>query len=127
VRTDPDTEPDWSKQQEAPSSTGASLDDDSLGGEIGGEINAAAADVAADVASAAKDNEPLPKHYDWTLEKGVETPVMMQGSCGSCYAIATTDMINMRRRIASKGTETILASPQNLLSCSPFNQGCRGG
>lgn len=51
----------------------------------------------------------------------------MQGGCGSCYAVATTDMLNMRRRIRTKGRDQRLLSQQNVVSCSTYNQGCKGG
>lgn len=71
----------------------------------------------------------LPKQFDWREVDGGKyaTPVVSQGSCGSCYAIASTDVVNMRLRIMTKGRERVLLSPQNVVSCSDYNQGCEGG
>ncbi len=59
------------------------------------------------------------------------TPVIEQGGCGSCYAVATTDAATMRYRI-KRGRDDPAAlqtvfSPQNVLGCSRTNQGCDGG
>jgi cathepsin C len=69
----------------------------------------------------------LPKNFDWRQKPNIVTEVVSQGSCGSCYAIAMTDSITMRLRVATKGADQTLLSPQNVVSCSDYNQGCEGG
>jgi len=70
----------------------------------------------------------LPKNFDWRNEEGnIVTDVVSQGSCGSCYAIAMVDAITMRLRVLTKGQDQTLLSPQNVVSCSDYNQGCEGG
>ena len=53
-------------------------------------------------------------------------PVMNQGSCGSCWAVSTSDVLSDRLCIASGGKLNVQVSNQYLLSCSMSN-GCRGG
>ncbi len=72
----------------------------------------------------------LPSNFDWRSEFGgaVETPVVNQGSCGSCYAIAGADAATMRLRVQAKGADkSTILSAQNVVSCSDYNQGCAGG
>eukprot|EP00753_Platysulcus_tardus_P008893 PLAT1687.1.p1 GENE.PLAT1687.1~~PLAT1687.1.p1 ORF type:complete len:548 (-),score=240.10 PLAT1687.1:74-1660(-) len=75
------------------------------------------------------DTSDLPEHFDWRNHNGVnyDTPVTTQGACGSCYAISAVDSINIRQRIASKLGKTQRYSPQDVVSCSDYNQGCDGG
>jgi cathepsin C len=83
------------------------------------------AQVEADVSDA-------PESFDWTNVKGrsfVE-PVINQGGCGSCYSVATSDMISARSAILAQksGDSTYRASPQSILSqCGFYAQGCDGG
>ena len=88
------------------------------------------------VARARADNRPdalkyagLPSHWDWRNVEGVSYmgPVRTQGSCGSCYAMATVAMLEARARIASANLEQPLLSVQDVVSCSPYSQGCDGG
>ena len=88
------------------------------------------------VARARADNRPdalkyagLPSHWDWRNVEGVSYmgPVRTQGSCGSCYAMATVAMLEARARIASANLEQPLLSVQDVVSCSPYSQGCEGG
>jgi cathepsin C len=76
-----------------------------------------------------EDLAEFPKHFDWRTEDGGNymTEVISQGSCGSCYAIAATDMISIRLRIMTKGKDQTKVSAQNVVSCSDYNQGCEGG
>ena len=72
----------------------------------------------------------MPTSVDWRKIGNGQfmTPVTNQGSCGSCYAIATSDMISMRLRIRHpKLNHKVFLSPKNVIECSNFNQGCHGG
>ncbi|KAL1528019.1 hypothetical protein AB1Y20_009388 [Prymnesium parvum] len=71
----------------------------------------------------------LPREWDWRNVSGVSylPPVRAQGSCGSCYAISTIAMLESRIAIASGGRERVHLSVQDVLSCSPYSQGCEGG
>jgi len=71
----------------------------------------------------------LPKEWDWRNVNGIsfDTPVKAQGGCGSCYAMAAASSLEARFRIASNNSLQIDLSPQNILDCSVYNQGCAGG
>ena len=73
--------------------------------------------------------EELPKNFDWRDVGGVDyvPPVMEQLSCGSCYAIAAVNMFSSRFMIQSDGKIQKLFSPQDVVSCSEYSQGCEGG
>jgi len=75
------------------------------------------------------DISDLPKHVDWRSKDGQNYvgPVVNQGNCGSCYAVAVTDMINARVRIKTKNRVKTPLSTQQVLSCSAYSQGCKGG
>jgi cathepsin C len=75
------------------------------------------------------DVSDLPKQLDWRNKDGQNyiTPVVNQGSCGSCYAVAVTDMIQTRARIMTKNRVKPKLSVQKVLSCSEYSQGCKGG
>lgn len=71
----------------------------------------------------------LPKSFDWRDKDGVDyvPPVRSQGGCGSCYAFATTAMLQSRFMIKSGGRVNKRLSPQSVVSCSEYAQGCEGG
>ena len=82
------------------------------------------------------DNRPehikyasLPSHFDWRNKGGVnfDSPVRNQGNCGSCYAMASVQVAEARIRVKSNGRDTTIISPQAVVSCSIYNQGCDGG
>ena len=50
-----------------------------------------------------------------------------QGKCGSCWAVATVEVMNDRLCVASRGEETRELSPQYPLSCFASGNGCDGG
>lgn len=50
-----------------------------------------------------------------------------QGSCGSCYAMATTTMLEARVRKQTNNRIKERMSVQQIISCSVYNQGCNGG
>ncbi|XP_030633069.1 dipeptidyl peptidase 1 isoform X2 [Chanos chanos] len=71
----------------------------------------------------------LPEHWDWRNINGVNylSPVRNQASCGSCYSFATMGMLEARIRILTNNTEQTILSPQHVVSCSQYSQGCDGG
>ena len=75
------------------------------------------------------DISKLPEHIDWRNKDGQNyvSPVINQGNCGSCYAVAVTDMIQSRIRIKTKNRVKSDLSVQKVLSCSEYSQGCKGG
>lgn len=73
----------------------------------------------------AKD-EP-PKYINWAQSINVVGPVKAQGQCGSCWAFATTGLLEGQQRLAK--TQTVVElSVQQLIDCDrKQNQGCDGG
>ncbi|XP_062328610.1 dipeptidyl peptidase 1 [Osmerus eperlanus] len=71
----------------------------------------------------------LPERWDWRDVNGVNylSPVRNQASCGSCYSFATMGMLEARVRIQTNNTESPIFSPQQVVSCSEYSQGCDGG
>ncbi|XP_061575219.1 dipeptidyl peptidase 1 [Cololabis saira] len=82
--------------------------------------------VTADLARMAA---ALPERWDWRTIDGVNfvSPVRNQGSCGSCYSFATMGMLEARIRILTNGSDAPILSPQQVVSCSEYAQGCDGG
>lgn len=82
-------------------------------------INVSDAPVGLPVASP-KDLEGLPKNFDgrtaWSQCPSLKH-VSDQGSCGSCWAVITTDLASDRLCIASNGTIQVRLSPMHLLQC----------
>jgi len=69
--------------------------------------------------------EALPDTVDWrTAKPAVLTPVKDQGSCGSCWAFATTETVESALAIAQGSIEVL--SPQNVVSCTPNPDHCGG-
>jgi len=66
----------------------------------------------------------LPTSVDWRTQ-GVVTAVKDQGSCGSCWAFATTEGIESAYAITAKASPIVL-SPQNVVSCTQNPQHCGG-
>jgi len=71
----------------------------------------------------------LPENFSWRDVNGVnyDSPVRNQGECGSCYAVAAISVFESRLKIKSKGATSLQFSPQEVVSCSRYNQGCDGG
>ncbi|XP_018408749.1 PREDICTED: dipeptidyl peptidase 1 [Nanorana parkeri] len=71
----------------------------------------------------------LPDSWDWRNIAGYNfvSPVRNQGSCGSCYSFATMGMLESRIRVMSRLQQTPILSPQQVVSCSNYSQGCDGG
>ncbi|XP_034460815.1 dipeptidyl peptidase 1 [Hippoglossus hippoglossus] len=80
-------------------------------------------------AGVAKMAAGLPEHFDWRNVGGVNfvSPVRNQASCGSCYSFAAMGMLEARIRIQTNNSETTILSPQQVVSCSKYSQGCDGG
>ncbi|GIY48325.1 hypothetical protein CDAR_37451 [Caerostris darwini] len=71
----------------------------------------------------------LPSEFDWRNVNGVNyvSPVRNQGACGSCYAFSSLAMLEARLRITTNNTVQVQFSPQDVVSCSKYSQGCEGG
>ncbi|KAG8542070.1 hypothetical protein GDO81_027543, partial [Engystomops pustulosus] len=71
----------------------------------------------------------LPDAWDWRNVQGYNfvSPVRNQGSCGSCYSFSTMGMLEARIRVSTKLQQTPILSPQQVVSCSEYSQGCDGG
>ncbi|NP_001080511.1 cathepsin C L homeolog precursor [Xenopus laevis] len=71
----------------------------------------------------------LPNEWDWRNIAGFNfvSPVRNQGSCGSCYAFASMGMLESRIQIQSQLSQKPILSPQQVVSCSNYSQGCDGG
>jgi cathepsin C len=71
----------------------------------------------------------LPESWDWRNVDGKNyvTKPRNQGSCGSCYSLAGAAAYESRIRIKSKLALQPDLSPQEVLSCSVYNQACEGG
>ncbi|XP_051535503.1 dipeptidyl peptidase 1-like [Myxocyprinus asiaticus] len=82
--------------------------------------------VGADIGKMAAG---LPERWDWRDVDGVSyvSPVRNQASCGSCYSFATMGMLEARVRIQTNNTQQPVFSPQQVVSCSHYSQGCDGG
>ena len=79
------------------------------------------------------DASALPTNFNWRdqyKDFGWETPITVQGDCGSCYSVAATYALQARANLllAREGIkEPIKLSVQSVVSCSWYNQGCEGG
>jgi len=71
----------------------------------------------------------LPDNFDWRDVDGVNyvSPIRNQGSCGSCYAFSAMGMNEARVRVMTNNTQTPVFSPQDVVECSEYSQGCDGG
>lgn len=71
----------------------------------------------------------VPDSWDWRNVHGINyvSPVRNQASCGSCYSFATMGMLEARIRILTNNSQTPILSPQQVVSCSQYSQGCDGG
>ena len=71
----------------------------------------------------------LPDRFDWR-DVGGDTyvsPIRNQGACGSCYAFSSMGMLEARIRVRTNNTMQPVFSPQDVVSCSEYAQGCEGG
>jgi len=71
----------------------------------------------------------LPTSFDWHNMNGVDyvSPVRDQAQCGSCYAFGSLGALESQVRIMTNNTQTPVFSPQDIVSCSEYAQGCDGG
>ncbi|KAL0236305.1 hypothetical protein GEMRC1_002887 [Eukaryota sp. GEM-RC1] len=69
----------------------------------------------------------LPREFSWLDYDGIVPEVRNQASCGSCYSFGFTCAMMARIRIKSRGKFTPNLSPQHIVSCNPYTQGCHGG
>ncbi|ELT90166.1 hypothetical protein CAPTEDRAFT_138389 [Capitella teleta] len=71
----------------------------------------------------------LPESWDWRNVDGVDfvSPVRNQGGCGSCYAFSSMAMNEARIRVMSNNTQMPVFSPQDIVDCCQYSQGCDGG
>jgi len=71
----------------------------------------------------------LPKQWDWRNVGGKSFigPVSNQGACGSCYSVAVSEMISARMRIVANDPTLPRTSPDRVLKCAMYAQGCAGG
>ena len=63
--------------------------------------------------------------FDWRNEKGGNTPVRNQGSCGSCWAFSTVAPLETLISLRCGKAEEL--SEQYLVSCNQSGWGCQGG
>lgn len=66
----------------------------------------------------------LPDEVDWRTKGDVITPVKNQGSCGSCWAFASTE--TLESHIALDTGKLLELSPQNIVSCNKNPDHCGG-
>ncbi|GIY48332.1 dipeptidyl peptidase 1 [Caerostris darwini] len=73
--------------------------------------------------------DDLPEEFDWRNVSGVNyvSPVRDQGSCGSCYAFSSMGMLESRLRVVTNNRVQVQFSPQDIVGCSEYSQGCEGG
>lgn len=71
----------------------------------------------------------IPSDFDWrnVNNSSYVSPVRDQGQCGSCYAFSSMGALEGRFRVASNNALTPIFSPQEIVSCSAYAQGCEGG
>merc|ERR1711973_847985 len=84
--------------------------------------NPSTSESKAFVKKAIKD---LPESVDWR-DMGAVTDVKNQGMCGSCWAFATTEIIESYAAISANFTLPPNLSTQQVTSCSPNTLNCGG-
>lgn len=70
----------------------------------------------------------MPEAHDWRNVDGYDFtgPIRDQAACGSCYAVAFTQVAEARLKV-KYGEEAPELSPQHVLSCNYLTEGCEGG
>ncbi|KAL0207233.1 hypothetical protein P9112_011861 [Eukaryota sp. TZLM1-RC] len=69
----------------------------------------------------------LPVNFSWRDTPGIVPEVRNQASCGSCYIFAFTAAMSARIAIKNEGNYKPNLSPQQVIDCNPYGQGCQGG
>lgn len=75
------------------------------------------------------DPRSIPDHFDYRTHRKAKClyPVVAQGSCGSCWAIAASELISSAKCLISEAEYRYPVSSQDILSCvSADAYGCRG-
>ncbi len=75
------------------------------------------------------DEKTLPKNWDWRDVGGENfySEEIIQGGCGSCYAVSTISILESRLRIKTLNKDQTKLSIQFPVSCSFYTEGCKGG
>ena len=96
------------------------------GGLPGARPRPPTAPVSEEVRLAARH---LPDSFDWRDRDGANfvSPIRNQEQCGSCYAFASMAMMESRLRILTNNSLQVVLSPQDVVGCSKYSQGCEGG
>ena len=71
----------------------------------------------------AKSGGKLPETVDWR-DAGIVSPVKNQGHCGSCWAFASTAVVESHVALATDKLYSL--SPQQLVACAPNDDHCGG-
>jgi C1A family cysteine protease len=66
------------------------------------------------------------KEKDWRISGNI-SPVLNQGTCGSCWAFSTISTLEAAFSIRNKANSTKSLSIQYLVDCDTYNMGCIGG
>ncbi|KAL3320168.1 hypothetical protein Ciccas_001136 [Cichlidogyrus casuarinus] len=73
----------------------------------------------------------LPNEFDWRKPSdggpSYVTPVRSQKECGSCYAFASAAALEARIQVFTNRSVRPILSPQDVVDCSKFSEGCNGG
>ncbi|XP_026736469.1 cathepsin O-like [Trichoplusia ni] len=69
-------------------------------------------------------DDDVPSYFDWR-EKGIVFPVLNQRLCMGCWAFSIVGV--MESMAAKQGIDHQRRSIQELIDCSYYNDGCRGG
>ena len=72
-------------------------------------------------------NSPTPLTGGTATERTLSLPSGTRAQCGSCYAFASMAMMESRLRILTNNSLQVVLSPQDVVGCSEYSQGCEGG
>ena len=79
--------------------------------------------TVVDVSATKKKTNKNPSSKSWIK---YQSPVKNQGGCGSCWAFATTEVVESYMSIAENGTTPTILAPQTLVSCMKNPNSCGG-